>query len=53
LIIKSLLQGRIDLLRSECDWRGNERDIDITDSGIKLSWGNGGESPVGSVNPFP
>lgn len=53
LVAKSLLQGRIDLLRNDCDWRGNERDIDITDSGIKLSWGNGGESPVGAVNPFP
>lgn len=42
LIAKALLQGRIDLLRNDCDWRGSERDIDITDSGIKLSWGNGG-----------
>lgn len=53
LVCKNLLQGRIDLLRGDCDWRGTEKDIDITDSGVKLSWNNGGESVTSSTNPFP
>lgn len=48
---KILLNGHIDLLRSDINWFGNEEDIEFTDGGIKLSWNNGMSFSL--VNPFP
>lgn len=39
-IAKLLLNAHVDLLRSDFHWFGTEEDIEITDSGIKLSWNN-------------
>ena len=50
-VAKTILNGHIDLLRSDCNWFGNEEDIEITDTGIKLSWNNG--IGYNLVNPFP
>lgn len=39
-IAKMLLNGYVDLLRLDCTWVGTEKDIEFTESGIKLSWNN-------------
>jgi hypothetical protein len=50
-LTKNLLNGHIDLLRSDCNWFGTEDDIEFTDTGIKLSWNN--SMGYNLVNPFP
>jgi len=39
-IVKQLLNGHIDLIRTGVFWSGNEGDIDVTENGVKLSWNN-------------
>jgi hypothetical protein len=47
-VAKSIIYGHIDLLRNSGKWSGNFNDIDITDSGLKLSW-NGSEPLISPV----
>jgi hypothetical protein len=35
---KSLINGYIDILKGEASWSGGLADVEITDSGVKLSW---------------
>jgi hypothetical protein len=46
-----LLNGHVDILRTDCNWFGTEDDIEFTDSGLKLSWNNSCQYNL--VNPFP
>ena len=48
---KMILNGHIDLLRSDCNWFGTEEDIEFTETGIKLSWNN--SISYNLVNPIP
>jgi hypothetical protein len=48
---KMILNGHIDLLRSDCNWFGTDEDIEFTETGIKLSWNNG--ISYNLVNPIP
>lgn len=41
-VAKSIINGHIDVLRSGGKWSGSYSDIEITDTGLKLSW-NGSE----------
>lgn len=48
---KSIINGHIDVLRSGGRWVGGFSDIDITESGLKLSW-NGCDIST-EDNPIP
>lgn len=48
---KMILNGHIDLLRSDLNWFGTDEDIEFTDTGIKLSWNN--SISYNLVNPIP
>ena len=39
-VAKMILNGHIDLLRAGITWFGDENDIEITETGLKLSWNN-------------
>lgn len=47
---KSIIDGHIDLMRDGVRWFGGFGDIDITETGVKLSW-NGAE--IKQENPIP
>jgi hypothetical protein len=50
-VARALLNGHVDMLRTDCNWFGTEDDIEFTDTGIKLSWNNSCQFNL--VNPFP
>lgn len=50
-VARALLNGHVDMLRSDSNWFGTEDDIEFTDSGIKLSWNNSCQFNL--ANPFP
>lgn len=49
-VAKSMLNGHIDMLRNGGQWSGGYNDIEVTDTGLKLSW-NG--SIPSEVNQMP
>jgi hypothetical protein len=53
LVAKQMLNGHIDLLRNGLYWSGTEADIDVTESGLKLSWNNSMIYSENNPNPFP
>jgi hypothetical protein len=50
-VARALLNGHVDMLRTDCNWFGTDDDIEFTDTGIKLSWNNSCQFNL--VNPFP
>lgn len=52
-IAKYLLTGYADILRSGNEWNGTTNDIEVVESGMKLSWNYTIPSNIESSNTFP